>query len=73
MGTASLAIGFGLIAGGFYMMFFYEPINAEFMTEDQLLEEGIGALIISIPCIVIGALFLRKFDKDRKKEKAENS
>jgi len=65
MGTASLVIGLGLIILGFFIViqFFISPTTVEL---EYLL---LGTLIISAPLIAIGGLLLRKYDKDKKKEK----
>jgi len=66
MGTASLV--FGLISIGFGILFTLVWLivlsSSEFNVEGFYL-----ALIVSIVLFVIGGLLLRKFDKDRKKEK----
>ncbi len=66
MGTASLVIGLILILGGFGIF-----LGGN---DDPTLAWHfffLAQLIIAIPIIVVGALFLRKYDRDRKKEKAQ--
>jgi len=65
MGTASLVIGLALIALAFY--FLLMSTTAE--TEEE--SDIIFALkpLFFIVLITVGALLLRKFDIDRKKEK----
>jgi len=70
MGTASLVFGLILIGVGIYIAFhLLGAANME--SEEDLQAVGLGYLIIVIPMIVIGGLLLRKFDSDRKKEKAQ--
>jgi len=71
MGTVSLV--FGLMLIGFALFFglwmFVEMIqnpNAEYVYY------GFGFLIFVLPMFVGGGLLLRKFDKDRKKEKIDS-
>ena len=64
MGTASLVIGIILILGGFGIF-----LGGG---DDPTIEWYflfLAQLILGIPLIVVGALFLRKYDKDREKEK----
>jgi len=65
MGTASLVIGLGLIILGFFLIIqtFVSPSTVEY--EYVLL----GTLIVSAPLIAVGGLLLRKYDRDKKKEK----
>ena len=65
MGTASLVLGVGLLVSGLG----YFLISVAVPWEVYYLD----ILIFSIPLIVVGAFFLRKYDRDRKKEKSENS
>jgi len=64
VGTASLVIGLGLIIFGFFNIFY----QAE-QVEDPVIY--LIEIIISIVLIVVGGFLLRKYDKDRKKEKAQ--
>ena len=66
MGTASLVIGLALIIFGFYLII--QAFNTTYEVGEAFYEL-FAVLIISVPLIVGGALLLRKFDKDRKKEK----
>ena len=80
MGTASLVIGIALIGIGVYYLL--SPVSAvtqietiwgtgyRFATEAEQGDMLIGKLIIAIPTMIVGGFFLRKFDKDRKKEKS---
>jgi len=58
VGTASLVIGLALILLGFY--FIIELMNSDYWI--------LGILVFSVPLIAGGALFLRKYDKDKKKD-----
>jgi len=64
VGTASLVFGLICIGVGLYFFFIVDP---EMEAPLELLI--IAKLIFLIPLVVIGGLFLRKYDKDRKKEK----
>jgi len=65
MGTASLVIGLALIIIALYFLIW--PVTIE--TEEE--SDIIFALkpLFFIVLITVGALFLRKFDTDRKKKK----
>ena len=72
MGTASLVIGIILIFIGFG--FVVDALFFNFyLTQEGMKSTVIGTLIISIPIIAAGGLFLRKYDRDKKKEKPKNS
>ena len=60
MGTASLAIGIGLVIAGFG----YFLISVAVPWEVYYLD----IIIFSIPLVVVGGFFLRKYDRDKKKE-----
>ena len=62
MGTASLVIGLGLIIAGFFNILYQA---------EQVVDPVIYTIevIIGIVLIVVGGLLLRKYDKDRKKDK----
>ena len=67
MGTVSLVfgmifIGFGLFVG---LWAFVEMIQA---TSPDYALYGLGFLVFVVPMFIGGALLLRKFDKDRKKD-----
>jgi len=64
VGTASLVIGLALIIAGFFNILY----QAE-QVEDLVIYTI--EVIIGIVLIVVGGLLLRKYDKDRKKEKAQ--
>jgi len=61
MGNANLVLGILLIALGSYLFVIQEGDHVA----------RLASLIFVIPIIVAGILFLRKYDKDRKK--SENS
>ena len=68
MGTASLVIGIACIISGFYVIFIWG--EGEVLTEEEEeLAYSLYSLMIGVPLIVVGGLILRKFDRDRKKEK----
>jgi len=63
LGTTSLVLGLAFFLFGFgfiVIALFYSSSTLEFI---------VGSFAIAIPLIVVGSLFLRKFDSDRKKEK----
>ena len=61
MGTASLVLGIVLIVFGlaYWLILEAVPWPVDFS----------NMLIVSIPSVIIGALFLKKYDRDKKKEK----
>ena len=68
MGTASFVVGLILIGLGIYVQF----VLPTFPVSDQdAIDDFTGKLIVSIPMVVIGWLFLRKFKRDLKKEQAQ--
>ncbi len=67
MGIGSLAIGIGFIILGFGIIIL--PTDTSLMSDEDVDNLKIVELIISLPSIAIGGLFLRKYDKDKKKEK----
>jgi len=70
MGTASLVIGTALIIIGFGLIM-NEVFDPE-PTAQELGEEVLAVtVVLGIPLIVAGSLFLRKYDRDKKK--SENS
>ena len=68
MGTASLVIGTILIGFGFSILII-PTLDTSLMSEKDIGFSIIGESVIAIPLIVFGVFFLKKFDKDRKKEK----
>jgi len=66
VGTASLVFGLILIGFGSYVLFILET---GVVTDEEILYDFGGRLIVAIPCFVIGGLLIRKYDKDKKKEK----
>jgi len=69
MGTASLVFGLILIGAGIYII--SDLLNYRYDEESALLTFLFGVALIPVPLFVIGGLLLRKFDRDRKKEKIE--
>jgi len=69
VGTASLIIGIACIISGFYMIFVWGEERV--LTEEEEVNYMLFSLIIGVPLIVIGGLLLRKYDRDRKKEKVQ--
>jgi len=65
VGTASLVLGIVLIGMGIYFLF-TQGTNTP--AEDAIYDLA-ARLILGIPSIVIGGLLLRKYDRDKKKEK----
>ncbi len=65
MGTASLVFGMILIGAGLYFIF----VVTTSVTEEDAIFDLFARLIVGIPMMVIGGLLLRKYDRDRKKEK----
>lgn len=65
MGIGSLAVGIALIAFGFGVIIL--PTDTALMSDEDIEYLIISELIIALPSIAIGGLFLRKYDKDRKK------
>ena len=70
MGTASLV--FGLIAIGFGLLTILLPIMA-LTSSEPLFGLFYFGLILTIVLFLIGGFLLRKYDNDKKKEKAQNS
>ena len=66
MGFGSLAIGIGLIILGFGIIIV--PTDTSQLSEEETDYLIISELIIALPSIAIGGLFLRKYDKDKKKK-----
>ena len=69
MGTANLVFGLVLIGKGLVIMFVIGYFwNANY-DEYSIWVIAIVFLILCVPFFVVGGLFLRKFDSDKKKEK----
>jgi len=69
VGTANLVFGLVLIGKGLVIMFVIGYFwNANY-DEYSIWVIAIVFLILCVPFFVVGGLFLRKFDSDRKKEK----
>ena len=71
MGTASLVAGIGFMIAGFIAVI--QGLTNPYFSADQWFGLLFLNLILGIPLILIGGLLLRKYDKDKKKEKSENS
>jgi len=69
MGTASLVFGLILIGFGLYTIIDMMN-NWQFYDEHDKGTIALIYLIISVPMFVIGGLLLRKYDRDKKKDKA---
>jgi len=54
-----------LIGAGLYFIF----VVTTSVTEEDAIFDLFARLIVGIPMMVIGGLLLRKYDRDRKKEK----
>ena len=69
MGTASLV--FGLILIGFGLYTIIDMVNNyQFYDEHDKGNVLLITLIMTVPMFVIGGLLLRKYDRDKKKDKA---
>jgi len=69
VGEASLVFGVISILAGFYLLFaILESMELE---PQHAMSNQIAIIIFPVPLMVIGGLLLRKFDSDRKKEKAQ--
>lgn len=71
MGFGSLAIGIGLILFGFGVIII--PTDTSQMSEEEIDSLIFGELLIALPSIAVGGLFLRKYDKDKQKGKSKKS
>ncbi len=67
MGAANLFLGIALIILAFFLIGF--TLLRSILSAQDLKESMIGILILCIPMIGIGALFLRIHDRSKKKEK----
>jgi len=67
MGTASLVIGLGLTILGFY--FIFDALTTVYYTDEERDALLGGNFFLAVPLITVGALLLRKYDRDKKKEK----
>ena len=67
MGTASLIVGIGFMLVGFAVI--AQGMLTTYYTIEQMIDIITLNLIIGLPFVVIGALFLKKYDRDKKKEK----
>ena len=69
MGTANLVFGQVLIGKGLVIMFVIGYFCNANYDEYPIWVIAIVFLILCVPFFVVGGLFLRKFDSDKKKEK----
>jgi len=67
VGTASLIAGIGFMLVGFAVI--GQGMLGSYYTVEQMMDTITLNLIIGLPLVVIGALFLKKYDRDKKKEK----
>jgi len=70
VGTASLVVGIGFMLVGFAVI--AQGFLGTYFTLEQMRDWIIFNAIIGIPLVIVGALFLRKYDSDKKKEKDGN-
>ncbi len=64
MGTSNLVFGLILIGVGIYILLIVKTYSDVDLVWDMFVR-----LVTALPSFVIGGLLLRKYDKDRKKEK----
>jgi len=64
VGTTSLVFGLILIGVGIYILLIVKTYSDVDLVWDMFVR-----LVIALPSFMIGGLLLRKYDKDRKKEK----
>jgi len=67
VGTASLVSGIMLVLIGFATI--GQALLANYFTLEQFFDSLAFNIIIGLPFIIVGALLLRKYDRDKKKEK----
>ncbi len=67
MGTTSLVLGLVFFLFGFGIVGIV--LLSSQPTQDDWYSSLFGSFIISIPLVIVGSLFLRKYDRDKKKEK----
>jgi len=67
VGTASLVSGIMLVLIGFATI--GQALLANYFTLEQFFDSLVFNIIIGLPFIIVGALLLRKYDRDKKKEK----
>jgi len=65
LGTASLVAGIGLMLIGFGVI--GKVMLGTYFTMQSMIDYITLNLFFGIPLVVVGALFLRKYDKDMKK------
>lgn len=83
MGTASLVTGLALIVIGVYWFLTIDTTVTQvetrwgtgfrFATAEEQQDMIIGKIIFLLILVIPGVLLLRKYDKDKKKEKTQNS
>lgn len=71
MGTPSLIAGIGFMIAGFIAVI--QGLTNPYFSAESYFGLLLVNLILGIPLIVIGGLLLRKYDKDKKKEKTQTS
>jgi len=67
VGTASLVVGIGFMLVGFAVI--AQGFLGTYFTIDQMMDYIILNSFFGIPMIIVGALFLRKYDSDKRMEK----
>ena len=67
MGTASLVVGIGFMLIGLAVI--AQGFLGTYFTIDQMMDYIILNSFFGIPMIIVGALFLRKYDSDKRMEK----
>ena len=68
MGYGNLAIGIGLILFGFGVIVL--PSDTSQLSEEETDSLIVILLLVALPTIFVGGLFLRKYDKERRKNKS---
>ncbi len=63
MGTASLIVGIGFMSVGFAVI--GQGFLGNYWTVEQMMDYVIVNSFIGIPLVIVGALFLRKYDRDK--------
>jgi len=67
LGTASLIAGIGFMLVGFAVI--AQGLLGTYPTIGQMMDGIVLNMVFGIPFVLVGVLLLRKYDKDRKKEK----
>ena len=71
MGTVSLVFGMILIGFGLFITLWMFVEMVQVGDRENFALYGFAFLIVPVPIFVVGGLLLRKYDRDRKKEKAD--